>query len=87
MSDPFYKRQVQDRHSSTKAFSYDSSGADVVGKTNQMNLESYPNYNMSAGLNDSCLKYASAYTETMLTRAQVEDPEIFAKKGMNKHEM
>tara|TARA_B110000503_G_C6881850_1_gene303054 strand:+ start:251 stop:445 length:195 start_codon:yes stop_codon:yes gene_type:complete len=30
---------------------------------------------------------AYAYTETMLTRAKVEDPEIFAVKGMSKSEM
>ena len=50
MSDPFYKRQVQDRHSSTKAFSYDMNGADIVGKSNQMNLEEYDNYNISLDL-------------------------------------
>ena len=38
-------------------------------------------------LHTKCLVYATAYTETMLTRAQVEDPEIFAMKGMNKSEM
>ena len=59
----------------------------MVGKSSADNLAEYPNYNHTKGLNDSCFKYASAYTETMLTRAQVEDPEIFAKKGMNKHEM
>ena len=31
--------------------------------------------------------YATAYTETMLTRAKAEEPEIFAIKGMSKQEM
>ena len=33
------------------------------------------------------MNYAYAYTETMLTRAKLEDPEIFAVRGMSKQEM
>ena len=38
-------------------------------------------------VHDRCLTFATAYTETMLQRALVEDPELFAVKGMNKAEM
>ena len=31
--------------------------------------------------------YAAAYTETMLTRAKAEEPDLFATRGMNKAEM
>ena len=52
-----------------------------------MAYDSYSDYVDVSNLHRSCLVYATAYTETMLSRAKAEDPEIFAMRGMSKHEM
>ena len=36
---------------------------------------------------DDCQTYANSYTKIMLNRAAVEDPEVFAVKGVSKAEM
>ena len=52
-----------------------------------MAYEADPNFKQSTAMHDACIVYATAYTETMLTRAKAEDPEIFAMRGMAKEEM
>ena len=76
---------VQDRHSRTKAFSYDNSH--LGGRTQLDTYNSYKDYKDVSTLHKTCILYATAYTETMLTRAKAEDPDIFAMKGMSKSEM
>ena len=86
-SDPFYKREPQERHTNKKAFSYDKDSFEVIGRSNEMLYDSYPKYAEAEYNAHSCKEYAMAYTNTMLNRAQTEDNEIFAKKGMNRTEM
>ena len=38
-------------------------------------------------LHSLCVEYATVYTEGVLKRAKKEDPDVFAVKGMSKHEM
>ena len=75
----------QDRKSYTKPFSQENQL--LRGKSVSMEYEKYPDYVESNTLHKACITYATAYTETMLTRAQVEDPEVFAMRGMSKQEM
>ena len=75
----------QERKSSSKPFS--QSNADLAGRSTSDEYRKHPNYVESTALHKSCITYATAYSETMLTRAQVEDPEIFAMRGMSKQEM
>ena len=75
----------QERDGGSKAFSIDKDM--LVGKSMGELYEGQSKYQEANSLYQSCLTYATAYTETMLTRAQVEDSEIFATKGMSKAEM
>ena len=59
----------------------------VGGKSEREAFDKYTRFRATDTLHKKCIVYATAYTETMLTRAKVEDPEIFAVKGMSKHEM
>ena len=59
----------------------------MKGKSTQDLYKQYPDYIESSTLHTACITYATAYTETMLTRAVVDDPEIFAMRGMSKQEM
>ena len=52
-----------------------------------MAYDADPNFKESTAMHTACIVYATAYTETMLTRAKAEDPEIFAMRGMAKEEM
>ena len=52
-----------------------------------MAYDSFGEYKDASTLHKACVVYATAYTETMLTRAKAEDPEIFALRGMSKAEM
>jgi hypothetical protein len=69
MSDPFYKREPQARPNDTKAFSLDKTGAEVVGRSNEILYSSYNDYAHAEYLSTSCHKYAEAFTKTMLDRA------------------
>ena len=74
-----------DRSSEQKPFSFNNK--DLIGKSTADSYRSFPHYKDASDLHKQCITYATAYTETMLTRAQVEEPEVFAMKGMSKHEM
>ena len=76
---------MQERKSVTKPFSVDLDN--VGGRSVEEAFNKYPQFKATDGLHKKCIVYATAYTETMLTRAKVEDPEIFAVKGMSKQEM
>ena len=76
---------MQERPPVSKPFSMDMSM--VGGKSQKEDFDKSPAFKTTDGLFKKCLIYAAAYTETMLTRAKVEDPEIFAVKGMSKSEM
>tara|TARA_B110000305_G_C18868612_1_gene372078 strand:+ start:161 stop:319 length:159 start_codon:yes stop_codon:yes gene_type:complete len=52
-----------------------------------MEYEADPKFKDAQDIYANCMVYATAYTETMLTRAKAEDPEVFAVKGMSKDEM
>ena len=75
----------QERDNTNKAFSkpHESLG----GKSIQDEYKKNGSWVEANTLYKSCLLYAAAYSETMLTRAKAEDPEIFATKGMSKSEM
>ena len=75
----------QDRSNASKPFSMGH--GKLVGRSAKDLYMADKDFKDADDLHTKCLVYASAYTETMLTRAQVEDPEIFAVKGMNKSEM
>ena len=76
---------MQERRPVEKPFSVNLS--EVGGKSQREAFESNIQFQATDGLYKKCMMYATAYTETMLVRAKVEDPEIFAVKGMSKHEM
>ena len=59
----------------------------LKGKSTKEKYLEHPDYRAANRLFESCVTYATAYTETMLTRAKAEEPEIFAIKGMSKQEM
>ena len=59
----------------------------LTGASTDERYEKYGNWTEQNKLYKNCLIYATAYTETMLTRAKAEDPEVFATKGMSKQEM
>ena len=59
----------------------------LEGKSITMKYTSYPDFIEANAVHRACIVYATAYTETMLTRAKAEDPEIFAMRGMSKEEM
>ena len=69
-SNPNYLQQ--DRIPVSKPFSVDLST--VGGKSVKEAFDKYPEFRATDGLYKKCLIYATAYTETMLTRAKVEDP-------------
>ena len=73
------------RDSESKPFSFHNSA--LAGKSQKMNYDSYGDFKDASTLHQACVVYATAYTETMLTRAKAEDPEIFAMRGMSKGEM
>ena len=76
---------VQERPGHTKHFSI--SKQDLQGKSNR---ELYQQDATFADVDmqlTKCVHYARAYTETILRRAAVEDPEIFAVKGISKEEL
>ena len=73
------------RDGDTKPFSFRNDM--LKPKSTRMLYEEDPKFNDAQALYANCTVYALAYTETMLTRAKVEDPEIFAVKGMSKEEM
>ena len=74
-----------ERDNTNKAFSISHKA--LVGKSTQEEYEKQGTWMDANYLYKNCLVYATAYTETMLTRAKAEDPEIFATKGMSKAEM
>ena len=59
----------------------------LLGKSGKEDYDKFPHYRATADAESKCIMMATAYTETMLTRAKLEDPEIFAVKGMSKSEM
>ena len=73
------------RTSKDKPFSAENDA--LKGKSTFDSYQAYPDFKDVSDVHNKCVTYATAYTETMLTRAQVEDPEVFAMKGMNKSEM
>ena len=75
---------IQERVPLSKPFSMELNDS---GKSVRESFESHPEFRTTDGLYKKCLIYATAYTETMLSRAKIEDPEIFAVKGMSKPEM
>ena len=75
----------QERDNTNKAFSFKH--ASLGGKSTQDEYKQQGSWVDANTLYRNCLMYATAYTETMLTRAKAEDPEIFATKGMSKSEM
>ena len=74
-----------ERPSYMKPFSEDPKQMQTA--SNKEMYDKHPMYKDATRLHKNCLMYAAAYTETMLTRAKAEDPEIFALKGMSKSEM
>ena len=76
---------LQPRDSESKPFSFNNRM--LGGKSQKMDYDSFSDYKDASTLHHACLVYATAYTETMLTRAKAEDPEIFAMRGMSKEEM
>ena len=76
---------LQLRDSESKPFSFNNSI--LGGKSQKMAYDAYQDYSDASTLHQACVVYATAYTETMLTRAKAEDPEIFAMRGMSKEEM
>ena len=54
MSDPFYKREAQARPNSSKAFSLDKNGAEVMGRSNDMLYDSFDEYSKADYLRTSC---------------------------------
>ena len=73
------------RDSESKAFSVP--GRNIGGKSQLDQMESYPEFKDASQIHKACVIYATAYTETMLTRAKAEDPEIFAMRNISKEEM
>ena len=69
----------------TKAFA--ESSTNLKAASTKELYESDPMFKDANRTYKNCLMYAAAYTETMLTRAKAEEPEIFALKGMSKSEM
>ena len=76
---------LQPRDSESKPFSF--TNGQLAGKSQKMAYDSFGEYKDASTLHKACVVYATAYTETMLTRAKAEDPEIFALRGMSKAEM
>ena len=83
MGNPDYL--VNPRTGDSKPFSFKN--AALKGASIKMEYEDDPKFKDAQDLYANCMVYATAYTETMLTRAKAEDPEVFAVKGMSKHEM
>ena len=75
----------QNRTSDTKPFSIHKD--QLVGDSKIQQYENSADYRDVKGMYDSCLQYANSYTKIMLNRAAVEDPEIFAVKGISREEM
>ena len=74
-----------EREADQKIFS--QSNEKLIGRTAQDIYRSYPDFSDADLKLEKCLEYANAYSMTVLNRAQIEDPEIFAVKGMNKEEL
>ena len=72
---------------STKSKPFTFSHKEFQQKSESIKYKEDPVYSEANDAHTACMIYANAYTETMLTRAKVEDPEIFAMKGMSKSEM
>ena len=76
---------MHERDGEEKAFSVGPHA--IGGKSGREDYDKYDEFKASSDVARKCMMMATAYTETMLTRAKVEDPEIFAMKGMSKSEM
>ena len=68
-----------------KAFSFQHK--ELGSKSLNIKYNEDPVFKGSKDAFSMCIVYATAYTETMLTRAKLEDPEVFAMKGLSKGEM
>lgn len=82
MSDTYLTNK---RSSASKPFSIKDEF--FVGRSERQDYLDNSDYKEVKGMYDKCLNYAESYTKIMLNRALIEDPEVFAVKGISRKEM
>ena len=56
----------------------------MIGKTARQTYYSYPDFHTADTRYKQCFEHAGAFTETLLSRVENEDPEVYQSRGLDR---
>ena len=74
-----------ERNSSTKAFALNPE--QLASRSAAQKFDAFPEFKQAKEARSSCMLYAWAYADTMMSRIEQENPDVYSDKGMTRPEL